>query len=37
MKVVGQGDGTYKVIDGNATLHVLRELNWKYAIAEVEL
>ncbi len=35
IKVVARQDGTYKVVDGNTTLHVLRELGERTAIAEL--
>jgi len=35
IKVVAQGDGTYRVVDGNTTLHVLRELGESMAVVEL--
>jgi hypothetical protein len=29
-------DGTYTVIDGNSTVYVAKENNWKYIIAEIK-
>ena len=36
IKVVDQGNGTYKVVDGNSTLHVLRELGESKVVVEVQ-
>jgi len=36
IKVVEQGDGTYRVLDGNTTLHVLRELGETKAVVELQ-
>ncbi len=36
IKVVDQGDGTYRVVDGNTTLHILRELGDSKVVVEVQ-
>lgn len=36
IKVADRGDGTYKVADGNTTLHVLRELGETRAVVEIQ-
>lgn len=36
IKIVDQGDGTYKVMDGNTTLHVLRELGESRVVVEIQ-
>jgi hypothetical protein len=35
IKVVDHGDGAYRVVDGNTTLHILRELGENKVVVEL--